>query len=186
MDNGIDPRLMPIPVVPAVHYHMGGIKTDLDGQTTVKGLFAVGECASTGVHGANRLASNSLLEAAAFGKRVATRLKDTALTAHYDDVTDDFIAPAPLDPQIKQAIRLAMSAQCGVIRTEAGLRALLTEIEAAQAAYPHDLSLIAAHLIVVGALARHESRGAHYRRDYPETAHEAIHTRLSKKDCFAA
>ncbi|MFX8508331.1 FAD-binding protein, partial [Acinetobacter baumannii] len=69
MDAGLDPRVQPIPVAPAVHYHMGGVWTDLEGRTSVRGLFAAGECASTGVHGANRLASNSLLEAAVFGAR---------------------------------------------------------------------------------------------------------------------
>jgi L-aspartate oxidase len=69
MSAGIDPRVQPIPVAPAAHYHMGGVATDLDGRTSLPGLWPAGECASTGVHGANRLASNSLLEAAVFGAR---------------------------------------------------------------------------------------------------------------------
>ncbi len=76
MAAGIDPRVQPMPVAPAAHYHMGGIAADTDGRTSLPGLFAVGECAATGVHGANRLASNSLLEAAAFGWRSGLAARD--------------------------------------------------------------------------------------------------------------
>jgi L-aspartate oxidase len=185
MSAGIDPRTTPIPVVPAVHYHMGGIKSDLHGQTTVEGLFAVGECASTGVHGANRLASNSLLEAAAFGKRVAEALKAHGPYAPKPAAVRPFLPPKPLDVALKQFLRNEMSARCGVIRDGVSLRALLLEIEAAQDRFAHDLSLIASHLIVVGALGRIESRGAHYRRDFPHTQEDAKHTYLTTKDGFA-
>lgn len=76
MSAGIDPRVTPIPVAPAAHYHMGGIATDFDGYTGVPGLYAVGECAAPGVHGANRLASNSLLDGLVFGHRAAAALRE--------------------------------------------------------------------------------------------------------------
>ena len=89
MAGGIDPRIQPIPVAPAVHYHMGGIGADLAGQTSLEGLFAVGECASTGVHGANRLASNSLLEAVVFGARIAADLFLSRVDTRPGDRADD-------------------------------------------------------------------------------------------------
>ncbi|KAI6244289.1 L-aspartate oxidase [Aphelenchoides fujianensis] len=145
--GGIDPRREMIPVVPAVHYHMGGVATDLDGRASLPGLYAAGECASTGVQGANRLASNSLLEAA--------------------------------------ILRKAMSRDAGVVRDAAGLTRLLEQIEALEPAYGPCPTVVAARLIVEAALARRESRGGHYRADFPATA-EPVRTFVTLTSADAA
>jgi L-aspartate oxidase len=167
MTAGVDPRRQPIPVIPAVHYHMGGIETDRGGATSLPGLWAAGECAATGVHGANRLASNSLLEAAVFGTRAGR-----AAAHAVDPGTSPLPAsPAPdLPPAALQALRRAMSQGAGVVRDGAGLRRLLAEIAALEAAHGPALPLVAARLVAEGALARRESRGAHFRADYPAAA----------------
>ena len=162
MSGGIDPRVQPIPVVPACHYHMGGIATDAVGRTSLAGLYAAGECASTGVHGANRLASNSLLEAAVFGARAGRAAADepdprTAPVVHV--ITPDL--PARALAQLRQA----MSRDAGVVRTAAGLNRLLGEIDALEAGCGRAAPLVAARLVVASALARTESRGGHYRAD---------------------
>jgi L-aspartate oxidase len=160
--GGVDPRVQPIPVAPACHYHMGGIATDAAGRTSLWGLLAAGECASTGVHGANRLASNSLVEAAVFGARAGR-----AAAAEADPGT------APLAPQVAPALpaealaqlRQAMSRDAGVVRDAAGLTRLLGEIEGLEAAHGQGATLTAARLVASAALARPESRGAHFRAD---------------------
>ena len=175
MQAGIDPRTDLIPVVPAEHYHMGGIATDLVGKTSLKGLYAVGECASTGVHGANRLASNSLLEAAAFGERVAQALKShPSVTSAHSTVT--FANPGRLSPRDLTRLRLAMSQYAGVIREAKGLQSLLNLIAEMDIRAPDALPLIAAHLVAQGALNRRESRGAHFRSDYPKLSEPPRHS----------
>jgi L-aspartate oxidase len=172
MAAGYDPRITPLPVAPAAHYHMGGIKTDIDGRTSLKGLFAVGECASTGVHGANRLASNSLLEAAAFGERTGLAIRDS-LPADFTPDTAKARIPAP-PPELKpvdiKVLRDAMARFAGVDRDEAGLLSLLDTIDGLEARYGQALCLISARLIAGMALERRESRGAHFRSDYPNLA----------------
>jgi L-aspartate oxidase len=167
MAAGLDPRRQPIPVAPAVHYHMGGVWTDLDGRTSVPGLYAAGECASTGVHGANRLASNSLLEAAVFGARAGR-------AAAAEATVPAWILPAELAPvmpkEAMQALRRAMDAGAGVVRDRAGLTDLLKAISNLEATCGAALELIVARLIAEGALARTHSRGAHFRADYPDDA----------------
>jgi L-aspartate oxidase len=167
MGGGVDPRTQPIPVAPAAHYHMGGIWTDLEGRTSLPGLYAAGECASTGVHGANRLASNSLLEAAVFGARVGRAARDEAAPA-----------PAPLldcEPACALPaaalglLRDAMSRDAGVVRDAAGLTRLLAEIDGLEAKFGRSPELAAARLVGEAALARRESRGGHFRADYPQT-----------------
>jgi L-aspartate oxidase len=173
MSGGVDPRRAMIPVVPAVHYHMGGVATDLDGQTSLPGLYAAGECAATGVHGANRLASNSLLEAAVFGAR-AGRAAAKELHAAGQPVALDPTPDLPADAL--QTLRKAMSRDAGVIRDAGGLTRLLGVIEALEAAYGRGPILAAARLIVTSALGRHESRGGHSRADFPATDPAGIRT----------
>jgi L-aspartate oxidase len=167
MSAGVDPRVQPIPVVPAVHYHMGGVATDLDGRTSLPGLYAAGECASTGVQGANRLASNSLLEAAVFGAR-AGRAAAAEGAGGGEPVS---LAPFPDLPEaVLQTLRQAMSRDAGVIRDADGLERLVAALDAVEATHGPAPTLVAAQLIARAALARQESRGGHFRADFPATA----------------
>lgn len=175
MKAGIDPREIPIPVATAAHYTMGGIGADPDGRTSLAGLFAVGECASTGVHGANRLASNSLLEAASFGRRTG---RAVAKAVPHDGAVQVPPAATDLLPDDRARLRLAMSDDVGVVRDATGLNRALTLIEALDRANPHALPVTAARLIAEAALARQESRGGHYRADFPETLAQARHSRI--------
>ncbi len=175
---GINPVTDLIPVAPAEHYHMGGIATDLRGRTSIKGLWAVGEVASTGLHGANRLASNSLLEAAVFGARVATDIKANIPP----DRTGHFVEPRrvagarPADPEERAMavakLRTTMMTYVGVVRTAKGLRRALDQLSKLEAAGARDSvlanMLLAARLITAAALMRKESRGGHFRTDFPE------------------
>lgn len=151
IEEGYDPSQTPIPVAPAAHYTVGGIVTDLDGRTEVPGLYAAGECAATGVHGANRLASNSLLECLVFGRRAAlAALAEPAIPQRLPDVPS-----TPEADVVTPELRGAMWRDCGLIRDAAGLSRLLDA--------PHLL----ARLIAESALAREESRGSHFRVDFP-------------------
>jgi len=175
MRAGLDPRQTPIPVAAAAHYHMGGIAAGPDGRTSLPGLFAVGECAATGVHGANRLASNSLLEAAAFGRRTgrAARLETSGAGA---------ALPTPvardLSPEALLTLRETMSRCVGVVRDASGISEALAVISRLEAETPGALPLVAARLIAEAALARRESRGGHFRRDYPAASAAAAHSRV--------
>ncbi|MGV8928689.1 MAG: L-aspartate oxidase [Brevundimonas sp.] len=173
MRAGLDPRETPIPVAAAAHYHMGGIAAGPDGRTSLPGLFAVGECAATGVHGANRLASNSLLEAAAFGRRTG---RATALETAGEGATRAVTAAPDLTPDALMTLREAMSAGAGVVRDAVTLSATLAVIDSLETVAPGALPLVAARLIAEAALARRESRGGHYRSDYPDAATTAEHT----------
>ena len=175
MRAGLDPRVAPIPVAAAAHYHMGGIAAGPDGRTTLPGLFAVGECAATGVHGANRLASNSLLEAAAFGRRTG---RAAATERAPIGIAPSVANPPEMDDGDLQTLRATMSADVGVVRDAAGLERALALIAELETRAPGALPVIAARLITETALARRESRGGHFRADYPVTAGEAKHTRL--------
>jgi L-aspartate oxidase len=144
---------------------MGGIATDAEGATSLPGLYAAGECASTGVHGANRLASNSLLEAAVFGARAgraAAREIDPPAARLVRLVTPD------LPAQALQALRRAMSREAGVVRAADGLMRLIEEIDGLEALHGRTASLAAARLVAACALARAESRGGHFRADAPQ------------------
>ena len=165
LGGGIDPRRQPIPVAPACHYHMGGIATDADGRTSLPGLFAAGECASTGVHGANRLASNSLPEAAVFGRRAGATAREAPALA--PAALRTVSAPSLPEPAMA-ALRLAMSRDAGVVRDAAGLTRLIHQIAMLEAEHGRAAPLVAARLIATAALARRESRGGHFRADFPE------------------
>lgn len=178
MAAGVDPRVQPIPVTPACHYHMGGIATDAVGQTSLAGLFAVGECASTGVHGANRLASNSLLEACVFGARAG---RAAAGIAPSDAERAPVVVPPLLPFDALQALRRAMSRDAGVLRDATGLSGLLAEIDGLEALYGRAACLTTARLVAACAIARVESRGGHYRLDAPQTG-EAARTFVTLRD----
>ena len=173
-----------IPVRPAAHYAMGGVKTDLDGQTNIPGLYAAGEVACTGVHGANRLASNSLLEGLVFGERAA-RVMRTELGQQHSSApsaTPSSSAPPDTPAATKNADDLIRDVQnilwrdVGIVRTAHGLKNAIHELEALKPALPasHCRRCMEARnvwqtglLIAKSALAREESRGAHYRTDFP-------------------
>jgi len=177
MEAGVDPRIALIPVAPAAHYHMGGIVSDLWGRATLEGLSVVGECASTGAHGANRLASNSLLEAVVFAERIAARLRDTPAPVAAPHETP--IAPPALPPEARAALRASMQNDVGVDRDAHGLVRALSEIGKLQSAHGAANELLTARLIASAALARQESRGGHYRSDFP-AEHEPRRTFLQE------
>jgi L-aspartate oxidase len=168
MSAGLDPRIAPIPIAPAAHYHMGGVATDIWGRTSVEGLSAVGECASTGAHGANRLASNSLLEAVVFAHRIAARLRDDASQPLG---TPEPTAPPPtLADGARAELRRIMEAHCNVVRDGPGLQRALERVHALGESHGQANALVAAQLILTAALKRTESRGAHFRSDYAHAA----------------
>ncbi len=183
LEYNVDITIDLIPVRPAAHYLMGGVRTDLYGQTSLPGLYAAGEAACTGVHGANRLASNSLLEGLVFGARAAKAM----LSVGQSGGSSTPAAVAPLNEHEKtaatashesliQEIQSLMWIKAGIVRSGQGLREAVQQLEALASRLPEPVSRraaevrnihTAAQLIVRSALARHESRGAHYRTDYP-------------------
>ena len=182
----------PIPVTPAAHYWMGGVRTDVWGRTSVPGLFAVGEVACTGLHGANRLASNSLLEGLVYGGRVAEALEREPVPAA--EFAEDWQAPAPIDlsdaadaePYNRSDLQALMWESVGLRRTAAGLREALDtlrgwrtpEVTDAKATEDANLLLVA-RAVTASALRRTESRGGHYRADFPATdPTQAVHSGL--------
>lgn len=187
---GIDPARQPIPVAAAAHYHMGGIATDLDGRSSLPGLWACGEAASTGLHGANRLASNGLLEALVFARRVALSIAGDLPPATGATLSLPDSAPAPLpDPALVTRLRHAMTDGAGVLRDAAGLTATLRAIATIEAAQPDNPQLrnmtATATLICAAALMRRESRGAQCRTDFPATLAEARRSRLTLAEAMA-
>ncbi|MDO8289926.1 MAG: L-aspartate oxidase [Parvibaculum sp.] len=170
---GIDPVADPIPVAPAAHYHMGGIKVDEQGRTSLDGLWACGEVSSTGAHGANRLASNSLLEAVVYGARIAEDIAQATLNDMSADIPAPLLDPsAPVSPLLVTQLRQMMTANVGVIRNrDAMVEALATLTSLEQTVGMTNLFsnlTTTAKLIAAGALAREESRGGHFRSDFPE------------------
>jgi L-aspartate oxidase len=177
---GIDPRVQNIPVAPAAHYHMGGIAVDEWGRTTLANLWACGETSATGVHGANRLASNSLLEALVYGSRVAADI--ASIDRRWKSLSDGAKAvrssPSPRrklrtpSAQATSDVRNVMYSNVGLVRSEAGLTKALARVDELAAEFG-DANSGLANLLVVGrliaeaALARRESRGSHHRVDYP-------------------
>ncbi len=169
--HGVDLATQAAPVRPAAHYAMGGVRTDLYGRTTVERLFAAGEAACTGVHGANRLASNSLLEALVFGSRAGRAMRESSGAP--SRVTA--VAPALFPPLPERDLRTLSWNSCGILRTGPELKAayrklqgqtLLPIANAARADYERRNMRDVALLIAQAALAREESRGGHYRVDF--------------------
>ena len=189
---GLDPTTQWLPVAPAAHYLSGGVLADLDGATTLAGLWTCGEAACSGVHGANRLASNSLLDGLVFGARVVDAIergkRGPEATGAMADVLDDGWAPTspaaeacePIDARQRDVIQLTMSSDVGVMRDADGLalasKSLGALLDGAGGSVEHtvaafevaNLAVVAA-TIVAGATARRESRGSHTRADFPTT-----------------
>ncbi len=203
-ENGIDIAHDFIPVAPAAHYFMGGVKTDVEGRTSVKGLYAIGEVSSTGLHGGNRLASNSLLECVVCAYEVADYLKQAILIAPKQidmeiksliDMYSEDIDAEELDiPELKKELQSIMWDYVGILRSEKSLMNALEKIEALKEHFPRIKKclskqeyefknmLTVAKLIVISALRRKESRGAHYRLDYLNTNEECVHNCLTKRE----
>ncbi|HEX5437072.1 MAG TPA: L-aspartate oxidase [Gemmatimonadaceae bacterium] len=177
MARGIDPRVSRIPVTPAAHYMMGGIVTDLVGRSSLPRLYACGEVSNTGVHGANRLASNSLLEGLVFAERVARDLSATPVL-DAEAACEEWTVPLLVDRGAAQvaanAIRDTMWTHAGIDRSAAGLRSCLATLHDIAARLPpgatEERNMVrTAQLIVRAALLREESRGGHFRSDFPTT-----------------
>jgi L-aspartate oxidase len=174
---GVNPTTDPIPVAPAAHYHCGGVLTDLDGRTTVPGLFAIGEVARTGLHGANRLASNSLLEGLVMGERAAAAIgAEVALSPVHP--AELILTAAPgADPAGRLELQATMSRSAGIGRdlvtllaaqsTSARLGSVTAPVVDRWSVETANLSL-AASALLAAAEARAESRGCHVRTDHPD------------------
>jgi L-aspartate oxidase len=192
LSAGLDPAMDLIPLCPAEHYHMGGVWTDARGRTSLGGLWAIGEVASTGVHGANRLASNSLLEAVVFAARVAADLSARDDQAFDIGPVESFLrSPVPqtpilAQPHLEERLRDTMTSGCGVLRDSAGLRRALGVIATIeQEARDQLLKNMCATALLIGAaaLAREESRGGHFRTDFPRTDEgQARRSRLTLRE----
>jgi len=162
---GVDLAARPAPVAPAAHYAMGGVWTDLDGRTSIPGLFAAGEAACTGVHGANRLASNSLLEGVVFGIRAGRAMREALPCAPVDVAS----RPLPLRIPDLTAVQTIAWEKCGIVRSAAGLREAVAQLDSVCPLTPEEQNVReVARLMARCALAREESRGAHFRTDFPE------------------
>ena len=186
--EGVDPVHQLIPIAPGAHYSCGGVRADLDGTTTVPGLYAIGETAATGVHGANRLASNSLTEAVISGRRLARRLDEMLSARPERQKTGDTSAPAcghGVDGSTREAMATSMSKHVGVVRERRGLESVVETLDRA----PHgktatlDLGTVEAtnlhtvsFFVASAALLREESRGCHRRSDFPDASVEWTHS----------
>lgn len=203
-DCGIDISAKPIPVAPAAHYSMGGIKSTVEGKTSIRGLYAIGECASTGLHGANRLASNSLLECVVCAYELADYLSFANLAIpkkiddnirHIIDIYSQPLSEADYNISLLKAnLKDIMWNNVGIIRSEENLLKARKEVENLKKAfkrtrkclnkeeYEYRNMLSVASLIIDSALSRKESRGAHCRSDYSQLDMVARHTNLLKNE----
>jgi L-aspartate oxidase len=193
MAAGIDPEKQPIPVAPAVHYHMGGIAVDTHGRTSLQGLWAGGEVSSTGAHGANRLASNSLLEAVVYAARIAEDIDGGAIAAPARSPAAPLSRNGAMPALAEQNLRTMMTSHVGVIRDPDRLAAAVRSF----AALEQDSGNIAlrnmattALLVSASAWARRESRGAHHRSDHPAEkpalAHRTMTTLVAAREIAAS
>lgn len=173
---GIDPVRDPIPVRPAAHYHMGGIAVDEQGRSSVQGLWACGEAACTGLHGANRLASNSLIEAAVMARAVAESIGAQP--------AQPLVSPEGIEPQRRAdpaAIRPIVSRGLGLIRDRDTLSHAISRLSGLAA---EDDAALVGLMMAVAAHDREESRGAHCRRDFPQTNKHATRTMMTRSEVF--
>lgn len=205
LEHGIDISKDFIPVAPAAHYFMGGIRTDVEGRTSINGLFAIGEVSSTGLHGGNRLASNSLLECVVCAYEVADFLKtqnldapksiDANIKSIIDQYSEEDEDVEPIDTDVfKAELKDIMWNYCGILRDEKSLMTALEKLDELKSKFPRTRKcqtkaeyefknmLTVARMIVVSALGRKESRGAHYRLDYLNTSEECTHSHITKKE----
>ena len=175
--HGLDLAKDLIPVRPAAHYLMGGVRTDVNGRTSLKRLYAAGEAACTGVHGASRLASNSLLEGLVFGARAATGMREETAVSAFETLAETLPASSADVSLLRQRLQRTMWEKAGLLRDAEGLKAAELEIQAISKEIPgatnrellelRNLQNVA-ELIVLSALKREESRGAHFRNDFPK------------------
>ena len=197
---GIDITTDYIPVAPAAHYFMGGVKTNLNGETSIKNLYAIGEVSSTGLHGANRLASNSLLECVVCAYNVGININSEEVSIKHDDYFEDIIARyeneecgIPVDVnQLKSELKALMWENVGIYRSEESLNKALEGLNKicskfnrkykclSKEEYELRNMLVTARLIINSALNRKESRGAHYRTDYLQTNEKGFHSLIVK------
>jgi L-aspartate oxidase len=180
MQYNIDITTDLIPIRPAAHYAMGGLRSDLDGRSTIAGLYVAGEVAATGVHGANRLASNSLLEGLVFGARAGQTMRSELRPRGKASKPTRAVSNGPVAAVAEDVIREIqdlMWRDAGIVRTGAGLKRGIERLEEIQPRVAHPKTrrehearnLLQAGLMVTrSALAREESRGAHYRTDFPD------------------
>jgi L-aspartate oxidase len=182
--EGIDPVTEPIPVRLAAHYHMGGIAVDLSGRSSIESLWACGEAASTGLHGANRLASNSLLEAAVCGQFVADGIKGSPQNVRRQKPHTEAYAATPSDPA---PVRKILSHAAGVLRERESLEAAAAKLLpiALGKGKAGDPALVGL-MIAIAALRRQESRGAHTRTDFPAPADHAQRSFMRLDEAIAA
>jgi len=183
-DAGFDLTSQPVPIAPAAHYFLGGVATDTLGRTTIPGLFAAGECAATGVHGANRMAGNSLAEAVVFGERAAMTMTDEAETTAIPVVDDtEEVVVRAIKAEDWPRLRHALSSGAGLIRTKESLLAACGVLDDLTGSSSGALraAAVAGTLICRAALKREESRGVHFRSDHPgsEKRWEERHVTLS-------
>jgi L-aspartate oxidase len=174
LQYGVDITRDRIPITPAAHYFMGGVCTDLSGRASLHGLYAAGEVASTGVHGANRLASNSLLEALVFGARAAAAMREESATV---PATFPVAKAASRPPKDIDRIRDITWRHAGIVRNADGIKAGLKSLS--EISQESNL-LTVARMIHESALSREESRGAHYRDDFPSKSPNKLHSYVKK------